>query len=96
VFIVDLTYIVDLDTVDAHLEAHVAYLNEQYARGVFVASGRKVPRSGGVILVQCDSLEDLKQIIDDDPFKKHGVADYGITEFVPSMVAEGMEALREQ
>lgn len=92
-FIVDLLYIKSLEEVDANLEAHVAYLNEQYARGVFLASGRKVPRTGGVILARCDSRESLDAVLEQDPFKRNGVARYTVTEFVPSMTAEGLEAL---
>ncbi|WP_419780903.1 YciI family protein [Maridesulfovibrio sp.] len=94
-FIVDLTYKVDLDIVDAHLEAHVEYLKEQYRRGVFVASGRKVPRTGGVILARCESQSALAEILALDPFKENGVAEYAVTEFVPSMTAEGLELLNE-
>ncbi|WP_419784138.1 YciI family protein [Maridesulfovibrio sp.] len=94
-FIVDLTYKVDLDIVDAHLEAHVEYLKDQYRRGVFVASGRKVPRTGGVILARCESQSALAEILALDPFKENGVAEYAVTEFVPSMTAEGLELLNE-
>lgn len=46
-FIVSLTYKRPLSEVDQHLEAHVAYLKQQYGDGHFIASGRKVPRTGG-------------------------------------------------
>ena len=94
-FIVDLTYKVDLDTVDAHLEAHVEFLKEQYARGVFIASGRKVPRTGGVILARSESESALAEILALDPFNKNGIAEYVVTEFVPSMTADGLELMKE-
>ncbi|WP_419786948.1 YciI family protein [Pseudodesulfovibrio sp.] len=94
-FIVDLAYVVPLSTVDAHLEAHVAYLKEQYEKGIFVASGRKEPRTGGVILANCRSLSALRSVLDKDPFKRNGLACYTITEFMPSMTAAGLEALKE-
>ncbi len=31
-----------------------------------------------------------------DPFYKAGIAEYEITEFIPSMVADGFEKLKEQ
>ena len=94
-YIVDLTYVKSMETVDFHLEAHVAYLEQQYASGVFLASGRKVPRTGGVILARCGSEEELQAVLDKDPFRQNGVARYTVTEFVPSMTAEGLESLRE-
>lgn len=39
-----------MDKVEEHLTAHVEYLKEQYSLNNFIASGRKVPRTGGVIL----------------------------------------------
>ena len=49
-FIISLTYQVPLDKVDAFIPEHVDYLNEQYAKGHFILSGRKEPRTGGVII----------------------------------------------
>ena len=73
---------------------HVSYLEEQYALGNFVASGRKVPRTGGVILSQMDSLESLQAVLDKDPFKSNKLALYEIIEFTPTMTANGFENLR--
>jgi uncharacterized protein YciI len=42
-FIVSLTYKRPLEEVDRQLDAHVAYLKQEYANGNFIASGRKVP-----------------------------------------------------
>lgn len=94
-FIVSLTYIKPLEEVDALLDEHVAYLKEQYALGNFVASGRKVPRTGGVILARSVSREEIETIITLDPFYCHGVAEYKITEFSPTMSVDELEFLRE-
>ena len=47
-FIVSLTYIASLEEVDKHLAEHVKYLENQYELENFIASGRKVPRTGGI------------------------------------------------
>lgn len=94
-FIVSLTYIKPLEEVDALLTEHVAYLNEQYALGNFLASGRKVPRTGGVILARGASREDIETIIALDPFYRHEVAAYEITEFSPTMTSPELAFLRE-
>ncbi|MEL6732255.1 MAG: YciI family protein [Bacteroidota bacterium] len=94
-FIIELTYKVELEKVDAHLEAHVEYLKKQYANQTFIASGRKVPRTGGVILSKVESKEALLKVLDEDPFKVHGLADYRIVEFVPSMTSSDFENLKE-
>ncbi|VFQ43150.1 YciI family protein [Desulfoluna butyratoxydans] len=92
-YIVSLTYVCEMDKVDANLEAHVVYLKEQYEKGCFIASGRKVPRTGGVILADMPSRDALDAVLAEDPFCKEGVARYDVTEFVPSMAAKGFECL---
>ena len=61
-FIVELTYIVPLETMDAHMAEHVKFLRKYYAQNMFVASGRKVPRTGGIILALAESREQLDEI----------------------------------
>ena len=51
-FIVNLTYIKPLDTVEKFLEKHIDFLNQYYTKGHFIASGRKNPRTGGIILMR--------------------------------------------
>lgn len=91
-FVVSLVYKVEMALVDEHIPAHVAFLDKHYEQGHFLVSGRKVPRVGGVILAKADSKEALQVILSEDPFYQHGLADYEITEFVPSKVAAGLES----
>lgn len=92
-FIVSLTHIKPLEEVEKHLEAHVEYLKKQYAANSFIASGRKVPRTGGVILSKLEDRDTLEKILEEDPFKIHGIADYEIIEFIPTMMEKGYENL---
>lgn len=71
------------------------FLNEQYELGHFIASGRKVPRTGGIILSNVKSKSELEEIIEKDPFKKNELADYELTEFVPSKTSEELKFLME-
>lgn len=80
-YIIDLTYIVPLDQLDAHMTDHVKYLHKYYKQNKFVASGRKVPRTGGIILCLAASKEEVDQIISEDPFYIHKLADFKVTEF---------------
>ena len=95
-FIVSLTYISDLEEVDKFLPKHVEYLKAQYIKGNFIASGRKVPRTGGIILSKMESLEALEKVLDEDPFKIHNMAEYEILEFIPSMTSDDFANLREE
>jgi uncharacterized protein YciI len=68
-FIVDLKYIVPLEQIDAHMNDHVKFLRKYYKQNVFVASGRKVPRTGGIILALAGSMDEIQQIISEDPYQ---------------------------
>ncbi|NDL64108.1 YciI family protein [Acerihabitans arboris] len=91
-FIVDLTYEEPIEKVEALLEAHLAWLQKYFAAGDFVASGRKVPRIGGIILTRTLARPDLDKILAEDPFTE--VANYSITEFAPSRTSEALSALQ--
>ena len=95
-FIVSLTYIVDLEKVDELLPSHVDYLKNQYEKGNFIASGRKVPRTGGIILSKLDSIEKLEEVLNQDPFKINNFAEYKIEEFIPSMTSDNFVNLKEE
>lgn len=94
-FIVSLEYQKELADVDLHIEDHIKYLKKYYALGKFIASGRKVPRTGGVILVNTSSRNELELILKEDPFNISGVASYEIIEFIPSMTADGFEKMAD-
>ncbi|RYU90849.1 GTP cyclohydrolase [Mucilaginibacter terrigena] len=83
-FIINLYYTAPLEELDRHMEAHVKYLKKYYAADVFIMSGRKVPRTGGIIIAQADSKEILEKIIAEDPFHQHKLAEFEITEFLAS------------
>ncbi|MBL4613383.1 MAG: hypothetical protein JKY27_00700 [Magnetovibrio sp.] len=90
-FLVDLTYIRPLEEVDALKDAHIEFLKQQYAQGYFIFSGPKEPRDGGVILAKMQTRNALDAVLALDPFKKAGVARYGVTEFSPVMCADGFK-----
>ncbi|MDA8327255.1 MAG: YciI family protein [Nitrospiraceae bacterium] len=93
-FIISLEYKRPLAEVDSHLPAHIEYLKAQYEEGNFLLSGRKNPRTGGIILSNVKTKEDLDQILKRDPFYQHHVADYDIIEFEPSMTCKELEFLK--
>lgn len=94
-FIITLTYKEALERIDQELENHVQYLKKQYSLGNFIASGRKVPRTGGIIMSQVKDKIKLERIIQNDPFYINKLADYEITEFIPSMTSEELKCILE-
>lgn len=94
-YILDITYKSPLEKVDQYLSDHVEFLDKYYSSGKFITSGRKVPRSGGIILVKPMPKEALESIIEEDPFHQHDLAEYKITEFVPSKAGKSLVQLLE-
>jgi len=95
-FIVSLEYKSSLAEVDKFLSEHIEYLKIQYEKGNFIASGRKIPRTGGIILSQMDTKEALQNVLDQDPFKINDLATYEIQEFIPSMTSDKFRNLKEE
>jgi uncharacterized protein YciI len=89
-FVIELSYKVDLKEIDAHMAAHVRFLKKYYANGTFLVSGRKIPRDGGIILAVGKSKQDIETLIKEDPFHQHGLADFRVIEFRASQRADDM------
>ena len=92
-FILSLTYVKPQEEADRLMEPHMAWLQEGYDSGLFLASGRKVPRTGGVILARGERA-DIDAFVAGDPFAVHDVADYEITEVSLTRTADGLDGLR--
>jgi uncharacterized protein YciI len=93
VFIIELTYTAELDAIDAAMRAHMVWLRKHYAAKRFIASGRKIPRDGGIILAVGDSREQIEAIAQEDPFVTRGLATARIVEFRMSQRADDIAAL---
>jgi uncharacterized protein YciI len=90
-------YLVDMNF--THLEKitpelthqHKAYLEKEYNANKLMFGGRKVPRTGGILISQHSNEEELKRVLDSDPFVKSGAVSYSITEFIPVMAAKNYQ-----
>jgi uncharacterized protein YciI len=89
-FVIELIYKAPLGEIDASMAAHVKFLKKYYAAGIFLVSGRKIPRDGGIILATGKSREDIEAIVREDPFCARGLADVRIIEFRASQRADDM------
>lgn len=72
-----------LHLVDEYLEPHRDFLSKCYSQNLFIASGPQIPRTGGVILSQIKDRSQLEELLNQDPFKINGVAEYTVIEFTP-------------
>lgn len=92
-FIANLTYIKPLTEVEKYLEEHIAFLDKYYAMGKFICSGRKNPRTGGIILFHAKDEVEMKEIISEDPFYINEIASYDVIEFSPTKYAPEFKSL---
>lgn len=82
-YLVILDYHAGLEKIDAALEAHRAWLQENYDSGLFLASGPRQPRTGGVILARGDRAT-IEAALAQDPFVLEQLAQHTLIEFRPS------------
>ena len=92
-YILELTYIKQLEEVDRHLEAHKVYLDKYYNSGYYLVSGRKVPRTGGMIIAQFANDNEVQHAIAEDPFLVHGIATYKVTQMKPTNSSEELKSV---
>ena len=92
-FLIDINYIVPLEEVDKQMEGHKQYLQKYFDQKIFIVAGRKVPRTGGLILAIADSKETVEKIITEDPYHQHKVADITVTEFSTPRFHPALEPL---
>lgn len=95
-FVIELIYKASLARIDAHMGAHVTYLEKYYASGHFLVSGRKIPRDGGIILAVGRNRQEIEAIAAEDPFHQHGLADFRIIEFRASQRADDIQRIERR
>ena len=91
-FVLLLSYTRPIEEVDALMREHVAWLDEQYDAGRFLVSGRRIPRTGGVIVARGDDREEIEEIAASDPFFTGGAATVEVIQFRASQTADGLDA----
>ena len=91
-FLIELSYKAALAEIDRHMKAHVAFLNQHYAAGRFVVSGRKIPREGGIIVAIGGTREEIEALMREDPFVARGLAEVRVVEFRASQRAPDLPA----
>ena len=90
-FVIELVYRAPLAEIDAHMRAHVRFLQKYYASGHFLVSGRQIPRVGGIILAVGESRDEIERIVQEDPFCARKLADVRIIEFRASQRADDIQ-----
>ena len=81
-------YLKPTEEVDRFIPEHRAFLDRYYDSGLFIVSGPKEPRTGGVILTADAQREAVEAALAEDPFVREGISEYEIIEFSATKRAE--------
>lgn len=81
-------YLKPAEEVDRFIPEHRAFLDRYYDSGLFIVSGPKEPRTGGVILTADAPREAVEAALAEDPFVREGISEYEIVEFSATKRAE--------
>ena len=91
-----LTHVADLAEIDVAISAHVAWLDKNYADGVFLASARQEHSGRRRDPRRRHHRQDLDDRFSLDPLNKRGLAECTVVTFNPSRTEQGMERLIAQ
>ncbi len=72
----------DAEKIETYLRAHSEHLEYLKTNNQLIISGPFLypKKSGGVMIFKAESFEIAKEIMEKDPFIKHGVEDYDLRE----------------
>lgn len=90
-FVVTIEYIKPMDVVEEHTPAHRAFSAGLKEKGTLLVSGPFNPRTGGMLIIQAEDMNQAVAAFDEDPFKKLDIAKYQVREWVPKVGLERLE-----
>ena len=93
--VVELSYTVDPQQITDLRPAHLEWLRTARDDGRLLLSGRKVPVTGGMLIVK-GSEDEVRAWCETDPFFTEGVAEYRYFGFAPSMISDALLDLSTQ
>jgi len=80
-FVIILSYTKPIEEIDILRPGHLEFLDKYYAKDIFLMSGRQTSLTGGVIIANAKSENEINLLIKEDPYHIHNVATYKIIEF---------------
>jgi len=80
IHIISIKFEKSLEIIDKILDDHRKFLKTGYQQNLFIASGPKTPRTGGVIIAKGD-LNEIKKFLEKDPYNINDAATYSYESF---------------
>ena len=82
-------YVAILKTIDPVkdaeiLEEHIEYLNKHIANGNIFVKGPFTDKSGGIVVFDVETMEEAKELMDNDPIVIHNTRTYELKQWKSS------------
>jgi uncharacterized protein YciI len=87
-FVIILRYSAQPSSVPGLIDRHQAFLDEHYATGEFLVSGRGTSYWGGLIIGARSDKAGVEALARQDPLVTEGIAEVEVVEFEPSRWAD--------
>lgn len=82
-FVVEIKYKAHIDEIAKLRPAHREFLDTLYTKGIVLMSGPQTPQIGGIIIARSESMEELAEILKNDPYQLNNAAEYSFIQFDP-------------
>ncbi|MCZ7602924.1 MAG: YciI family protein [Melioribacteraceae bacterium] len=82
-FVVEIRYNAHIDEIAKLRPAHREFLDTLYTKGIVLMSGPQTPQIGGIIIARAESMEELAEILKNDPYQLNNAAEYIYIQFDP-------------
>ena len=89
--IVGLKYIKPKEVLNQYRPQHRAFLQAGFEQGFFLAAGPKKPEGG--LIIALVSREKMEELIVQDPYYTHQLAEFHMTEFDPVLACSEIKSL---
>ena len=84
------TYLQPPDVIEHTRPAHLAWLQDEIAKGRLILAGRQTDQSGGVLITADIGDDEADNVIASDPYQRAGVASYERITFNGAFRAPGL------
>jgi uncharacterized protein YciI len=95
-FVVLLKFSANKASASQFMDGHNSWLKNGFAKGTFLLAGTIQPKLGGAILAHNATLEQIQELVKEDPFVSEGIVTAEIVEITPSKAAPQMGFLLPQ
>lgn len=92
-FLIQLRFSKNKANASQFMDGHNAWLKKGFSSGIFLLAGSIQPNLGGAIIASNATLEQIQEVVQQDPFVVENVVSFEIIEISPSKAVPQLEFL---